>query len=215
MLKIVCFVTILFKFMSKEKPKNIGFDLDDVLLNFSDALREHMNRKYMKSVNRDDITTFFIEEAFGISPIDARETIDNFFFHQDHIDAFPVDGSKDVIDRLSKANKLRIITAKPDILEGITKEWIDKHFPHKFENIHFANWFSKDKIKRKKSEICIEYNIDIFIDDSPETARDVSSVGIPVLLFDTPWNREEKFSDNNVTRVYSWDQIEKEINNLI
>lgn len=198
--------------------KNIGFDLDDVLLNFSDALREHMNRKYNKNVQREEITTFFVEEAFDISPKDARETIDDFFFHEDHLMAAPVHGSQEVIGRLSKNNNLHIVTAKPDILDSVTKGWLKEHFPDKFEVVYFANWFSggheESKKKRKKSEICIECGTEIFIDDSLETAADVSSVGIPVLLFNTPWNQRENLPDN-VTRVYSWEEVEKEINNHV
>ncbi len=199
---------------SLRKPKKIGFDLDDVLLNFSDVLRDHMNEKYKKNVQRDEINTFFIEEVFGISPIDARETIDNFFFHDDHIRALPVNGSQEVIERLSENNTLHIITAKPDTLEEITKEWLSRHFPDKFEAVYFANWFANNEKKRKKSEICLEQETDIFIDDSLDTAVDVSSIGIPVLLFNTPWNQRENLP-HNVTRVYSWVDIEREINNLV
>ncbi len=197
-----------------DKSKNIGFDLDDVLLNFSDILRDHMNEKYKKNVQRDEINTFQIEGHFGISSIEARETIDNFFFHDDHLKAIPIKGSQEAIERLSKSNNLHIITAKPDMLEQITKEWLDKHFPNKFKAVYFANWFIKNEKKRNKSEICLETGTDIFIDDSLDTAVDVSSVGIPVLLFDKPWNQKVDLPDN-VTRVYSWEEIEREVNNLI
>lgn len=196
-----------------KKSKIIGFDLDDVLLNFSDVLRGHMNEKYKKNIGRNDITTFFVEDAFGITPQDARETIENFFFHDDHLKAVPIDGSQDVIERLSKENNLHIITAKPDTLNEITMQWLDKYFPNKFEAVHFANFFGDKEKKRKKSEVCLECGTDVFIDDSLETATDVSSVGIPVLLFDAPWNQKKNLPEK-VTRVYSWDDIEKEINLL-
>lgn len=199
--------------MSHQKRK-IGFDLDDVLLNFSDVLRGHLNEKYDKNVQRHEITTFMVEDAFGISSQDARKSIEDFFFHTDHLTASPVGGAQEAIERLSKNNSLHIITAKPDILEQITKEWLGRNFPDMFDAVYFANWFSKDKEKRNKSDICLECGTDIFIDDSLDTALDVSSVGIPVLLFDTPWNQRENLP-TNVKRVYSWEEIEKEINNLV
>jgi uncharacterized HAD superfamily protein len=185
-------------------------------MNFSDAIREHMNRKFNRNVKREEIKSFYIEEFFGITAQEARETIDEFFYHDDHLNALPVEGAKEVLERLSKNNNLYIVTAKPDRLEQITLDWLQKHYPDKFKKIHFANTFSHslDTKKRKKSEVCIEAGINLLIDDGIDNAIDVSSAGIPVLLFDTPWNQTEELP-SGVTRVFSWGEIEKEINNLL
>ncbi len=196
------------------KNKNIGFDLDDVLLDFCDALLKHLNKKYNKDVKREEINSYFVEDFFDIPRSEGRALFDNFFFHNDHLQAVPVSGAQDVVERLSKDNDLHIITAKPEILKDITHEWLATHYLERFSSIHFANFFTDTHKKRKKSEICLENNIQIFIDDSYETAVDVSSVGIPVLLFDTPWNQNDHLP-KGVKRIYSWEEIEMEINNLI
>ncbi len=200
--------------MSKEKSKNIGFDLDDVLLDFCDALLKHLNAKYNKDVKREAINHYFVEDFFGIPRSEGRELFDNFFFHEDHLHAVPVSGAQEVIESLSKDSNLHIITAKPEILRDITLTWLRTHYPERFSSVHFANFFTDTHEKRKKSEICLEHNIDIFVDDSYETAIDVSSVGIPVLLFDAPWNQQD-YLPKGVTRIYSWRDIEKEIHNLL
>jgi len=187
--------------------RKIGFDLDDVLLNFSDPLREYMNKKYSKSVLRSDITGFFTESIFGIGPEDTVKTIEDFFTHDDHINTLPVEGSRDVIKRLSQSNELHIVTAKPEHIKEITNIWLEKHFPGNFKQVHFANFFGS-QMRRKKSEICLELGVDIFIDDSLDNAIDISDAGIPVLLFDAPWNQSENIPEN-VTRVYTWSDIEK------
>ncbi len=194
--------------MSHKKHKNIGFDLDDVLLNFSDALREHMNRKYEMNVQRYELKTFYIEEFFGISPEETRRAIDVFFFHDDHAKSMPMEGAREVVEELSKDNKLFIVTAKPNTLEQQTIGWLDKHYPGIFEQVHFANFFGTGIERRKKSDICRELNLDIFIDDSLDNAIDVAGAGIPVLLFDSPWNQIENLPPL-VLRVYSWSDILK------
>lgn len=191
--------------------KKIGFDLDDVLLNFSDSLRGHMNQKYGKSIKREDLTTFYIEEIFGITSDDSRSVIDSFFFHDDHAQSLPMDGAQKVVEKLSANNKLYIITAKPSSLEKHTAEWLEEYFPAMFEKVHFANFFDTKEKRRKKSEICIELGIEIFIDDSIDNAHDVSSVGIPVLLFDAPWNQTDELPPL-VTRVRSWEEIDVILN---
>ena len=67
-----------------------------------------------------------------------------------------------------------------------------------------------DKIitnRMDKGQVCIEENIDIFIDDNISNCEKVSENGIEVLLFDAPFNRNcMKFK-----RVYDW----KEVYNII
>ncbi|MNE80848.1 hypothetical protein D3C80_1774560 [compost metagenome] len=60
--------------------------------------------------------------------------------------------------------------------------------------------------------IAQELGLDVFIDDKPKNCTDVSSLGIPTLLFDANFNKE--YSHSNVTRVYSWPQIEYEVKKL-
>lgn len=197
-----------------KKEINIGFDLDDILLDFNNAYRVHLNKKYNKDTKREDYYSIYSGDVFQLSEEEAESALDNFFFHNDHLTATTVDGSEEIVKRLSQKYNLEIITAKPDTLEEHTKTWLDKYFPDMFSIVHFANWFSKDKEKRKKSDICKERNISVFIDDSLETAIDISSIGIPVLLFDTPWNQTEALP-KGVIRVFSWEEIEKEIYNLL
>jgi uncharacterized HAD superfamily protein len=47
--------------------KVIGIDLDDVLLNFNDAFLDFHNSTYSTSNKREDITSFYLEEIWGIS----------------------------------------------------------------------------------------------------------------------------------------------------
>lgn len=199
--------------MNNIKKRKIGFDLDDVLLNFSDALREHFNLKLNRNIQRKDIVTFNIEHSYGISKQEARELIDNFFFHVDHHKALPVDGAIKSIKLLSENFDLFIVTAKPESLRDHTEKWIEKYFNDIFKDIHFANHFDPKFAKRNKSEICKELGIEIFIDDSIDNALDIAGSGVPVLLFDAPWNQTDALPEN-VTRVYSWEEIVEKLKNL-
>jgi len=192
--------------MNHKSKRKIGFDLDDVLLNFSDALRIHLNNIFQKNFERSHVTSFRIENVYGITGEEMRKIINNFYLHDDHLRAEPMEGSKIALSKLAEDNTIYVVTAKPDHLEKITLNWINKHFPNIFREIHFANHFSDLSKKRYKSEICIENGIEIFVDDALDNAIELAGKGIPVLMPDRPWNQANDLPPL-VTRVYSWEEI--------
>ncbi len=201
--------------MDSNKKRKIGFDLDDVLLNFSDALRFHLNRLLKKDFERSDMTSFRVENVYGITGEEMRKIIDNFYLHDDHINAEPMEGAVESIKNLAEKNDLYIVTAKPDHLEKITLDWVNKYFPGIFKEIHFANHFNSLKKKKMKSQICTENGIEIFVDDALDNSLDLANKGIPVLMPDRPWNQTNDLPEL-IKRVYSWEEIMRELNkNLI
>ena len=55
-------------------------------------------------------------------------------------------------------------------------------------------------------------NIDIFIEDSVSTARDIKSLGIKVLLMNSYQNKDIEVED--IKRVTSWKEIYSEIEQM-
>lgn len=49
------------------------------------------------------------------------------------------------------------------------------------------------------------------IDDKPDIALFLAENGVHVLLFDAPYNKSVKHK--NITRVHSWDDIYRYVNN--
>lgn len=183
----------------------IGFDLDDVLLGFFDALHPYCNIRYGTDCQRNDLVSFDLPKLWGISKEEAIKRVADFYQSPEHWDAKPIDGAIEKIKKLKQHHKLHVITAKPEELKNKTLEWLDKHFPQMFDGIHFTNHYHGSGLKRTKGEVCRELNIEFFVDDFLENVNDVANSGIPALLFDAPWNQGEIKS--LVTRVYSWDEI--------
>ena len=59
--------------------------------------------------------------------------------------------------------------------------------------------------KKSKAQVCKSLGVDVFIEDALEHALPLANNGIPVLLFDRPWNRGQEPA--NTTRVFSWSGI--------
>ncbi|MDO8569682.1 MAG: hypothetical protein Q7R89_02835 [bacterium] len=183
----------------------IGFDLDDLLLGFFDALHPYCNNRYGTSCQRGDLTSFSLAKLWGVSEEEATKRVFDFYQSSEHWGAKPVDGSVEGIKKLKQHHKLHVITAKPEELKDKTLEWLDKHFPQMFDGIHFTNHYNGNGLKRSKGEVCKELGIELFVDDFLENVNNVANFDIPALLFDAPWNQGEVKLP--ITRVYSWDEI--------
>ena len=195
---------------NSEFHKTIGLDLDDVLLNFNDALGVYHNREYGTAFERKHITDFGHEKIWQCSRAEAIKRVLAFYQSEDHFNAPPVDGAVEALATLAKTKTLFIVTSKPDTLREITERWVNIHFPKTFQGIYFTNHFPDNNSARTKGEVCVELGVDVFVDDALHHARAVSSVGIPVLLYDTPWNQEP--IDPPITRVHSWSEIVEIVN---
>lgn len=64
---------------------------------------------------------------------------------------------------------------------------MDKHYPNIFDDVIFAHHFTDNHVR--KSDLCKALNVEGLIDDLIDSARDLSSVGIPTFLLKKPWNQ--------------------------
>ena len=60
-----------------------------------------------------------------------------------------------------------------------------------------------------KKEIMCENNLDIFIDDNFRNCMEAAKLNIKELMMNARNNKN--FNDEKIKRVFSWDEIEKEI----
>ncbi|MDP3874906.1 MAG: hypothetical protein Q8Q22_00080 [bacterium] len=182
----------------------IGFDLDDVLLGFFDALHPYCNSRYGISCHRKDLTSYDLAKLWRVSEKEAINRVFDFYSSLEFQNTLPVNGAVEGIKKIKQYHHLSIITARPEELKDKTLEWLNQHFLGMFDNIYFVNHYGSDQ-RRNKGEVCNEFGVEIFVDDSLENVDDVANFGIPALLFDAPWNQGEVKPP--ITRVYSWDEI--------
>ena len=118
----------------------------------------------------------------------------------------PVDGAREILEKLKNKNKIYVITARGERAKEITEKWIGNNYPNIFDKIYFTNQFSQTGVKTTKAIVCDDLDIDIFIEDSLDFALECAKPNRKVFLLDYPWNKTDKLP-NGVTRVYSWKEI--------
>lgn len=190
--------------------KIIGVDFDDVLMAFNESFCVWHNANYGTSYTKKDFFTYEFDRVLKCSLDEAVMRCRQFINSQEHSVALPVEGSMKGLNLLREKN-IHIITARANIVSTPTIQWVERHFPEMARRVHFLGkdeGFSHNEIV--KAEKCKELGIEIFVDDSLVHATGVSEAGIPVLLFDSPWNQTNVLPPN-IERVFSWDEIVKKL----
>jgi uncharacterized protein len=184
----------------------LGVDLDDVVIDFNSAFCEWHNRYYGTSYKRKDIVSYGLENICKCTPDEVHQRVFDFYHTDEHRTAPPVQGAIEGLHELKKKNVLIAATSRPEVVRNLTLEWLHEQSLEVFDSLHFLGHYH-GPVERKisKAKICEEVGAELFIEDSLAHATSIARTGVPVLLFDTPWN--QGFVSALITRVFSWEEI--------
>ncbi|XP_051150701.1 uncharacterized protein LOC127265071 isoform X2 [Andrographis paniculata] len=171
----------------------VAVDVDEVLGNFVSALNQFIAARYSLKCS---VSEYHVYEFFKIWNCSRDE------------------GAQMALQRLSEIYNLCIVTSRQNAIKDHTIEWIEKHYPGLFQEIHFGNHFALDGQSRRKSDMCKSLGAKILIDDNPRYATECAEAGIKVLLFDYensyPWCKVDT-KHPLVTKVYNWEEVEDQL----
>jgi uncharacterized HAD superfamily protein len=187
--------------------QTIAVDIDDVLVPHVEDLISWHNREYGTNM---DLVHYHSRNPkdWGSETIeDAIKRVQRFFTTPDFLDAQPMESAAEVLAELSKRYNLIVITSRDNIIEDVTNDWLNNHFPEVFKEAHFTARFNLEGKSGKKSAVALDAKAKYLIDDTLENVIETAEAGIDVLLFgDYPWNQIEKLPER-VTRVHNWTQV--------
>lgn len=190
----------------------IGIDIDGVLTNYYEAVVDNATKYFYENKIDYEInqTKYYEDEMFNVSD----ENIEKFWnqYLAEYAQNFPVRKfAAEVISKLKKENEIYIITARNEeglpkelygTMQDMVKKWL-KDNSIEYDKLIFSTG--------SKLDICKQENVNIMIEDKASTIQEVAKC-IPVLCFDTPYNKEAE--GKNITRVYSWYDILKNIEKI-
>ena len=189
----------------------LGIDIDDTITKTTEQTdifaKEYtekvLNREF--SINLDTYDPMWVQAAYGWTKEDEKGFW-NLYYEKDMEMLEPKEDAIESINELYKNHEIILISARWDfesgIIKKITKDWLERH------DVHYHKLFINHVDKRK---ISMENNIDLFIDDSLKTCREIESIGIKTLLMTS--RRTDKIDVGSITKVNSWDEILQKINN--
>ncbi len=185
----------------------IAVDIDEVLCKTNDYFLDHFNKEHNSNLKREFITDYTynsfknygFENSYVFSKLVefVRRDMENFNI---------VEEAVLILKELKKlGHELYILTSRSKILYERTCSWLENYFGKGFfKEIIFTDGFEKESIC--KSDVCINFGIDILIEDAPHYAFNTSQKGVKVLLMDCPWNY--KINENeNLVKVKNWNDI--------
>lgn len=181
-----------------------GIDIDGTVT-CPKSLIPFINEGFNLNITLDDLTEYEITECLNI----PEDTFAKWFIETEpkiYAGSPPALGVKPVLDHWYIHHKLIYISARNPSLMDVTKKWF---IDHEINYHHIELVGSHDKVSTAK-----KFEIDLFFEDKHDNAVAITEeLGIPVVLFDTPYNR--KPSPDTVIRVYNWNEAKNWVNNWV
>ncbi|KAF2421980.1 hypothetical protein ACMXZI_06515 [Bacillus subtilis] len=180
----------------------LGIDIDGTIT-AQDTFVPYLNRSFNLSISLNDMTDYDLTKLLNIT----QEEFWDWMNQNEAIiykEALLAQHAKQSLDLLKEEHKLIYITARRTHLTDITYEWFDR------QNIHY------DHIElvggHHKVEAVKNHNIDLFFEDHHGNAMMIAKeAGIPVILFNSPYNQLP--IDSNIIRVNNWLEAVQWMNN--
>jgi uncharacterized HAD superfamily protein len=186
------------------KKTNIAFDIDGVVINFTDAFLRVAREKFgaLKNTTFYDVTRYQFYECLDISYEKCFEIVNYVIGNPFECNIGPVENAVEILTELSKDINLIFVTARKDIFKQQTKELM----------YHILPDVDKDKITiihqkgSAKYQILNDLNIKYFIDDRSKNVRILNYRDVTAYLFTRPWNAKTR-PDDFFTRINTWEEI--------
>ena len=189
----------------------IGIDIDNVISNFNEELLKAYieHDKELRNTGIINNNAPYIRNGM-FDWTDEEEKI----FYKNNIEKIAInlkaiEGASKYIKKLKQDGHTIYIISGRDNGEytdpyNMTKNWLEKY------DITYDKSFLVDAYNsHSKTEICLEHNVDVMIDDSKRMCKDIKDNDIRALLMDTPYNRDT----NEFERVNSWEEIYNKLSN--
>lgn len=153
----------------------ISIDLDGVLSDSMGLWIQIWNASNYPKLNYEDISEWDFWRRLGLDEKRFSEIFDEVWSNWEKLQPLEQNVAQ-TVDKLNEIGVVDIVTGRPSRNRPYIIKWLKKH-GIKYRRILIG-------VEKKSS-----YFYDVYIDDSPIQALEISSIGRIFLLRDQPWNR--------------------------
>lgn len=180
------------------KKHRFGIDIDGTITDPATFV-PHINEAFNKNLSFEQITSFHLPTVLGCTDEQFMDWMDKneaTIYAQSPL----APDAKKVLHEFHDYHTLIYISARPTKHSNLTQQWFDQHgIP--YHTIDLLG--SHKKIERAK-----QHNVHLFFEDKLDNANDLAEeLNIPIILFDTPYNREA--THKHVQRVKTWNEAKQ------
>jgi len=180
-------------------PNLIGFDIDGVVSDTSEAFLRILKQKYgIGNIQETDITEFNVSECLNISPTTVDNVFDILLRNPIEADLKPMPDAVAVLSEIARQAPLTFITARPE--KSPIADWLEHILgPETYSNVRLIAMGDHDG----KADHIIKCGLKYFIDDRHQTCQNLVQHGITPLVFSQPWNKGR----HNLRSISSWLEV--------
>ena len=194
----------------------IGIDIDDTTVVTVESMVKYGDKYDTEVLNReakkDNLgrikDRYYMKALYGWTEEEKFAFFDMYYKNVLE-ECYPLPNASEIINRLKQeGNEIIFITARLTNIKNCETEKITKETFRKY-NIPYDKLIMNvdDKLK-----FCKENDVEVFIEDSYETCKNLQENGIKAYLMTTKMNRN--IVDDKIERVSSWDEVYEKITNL-
>ncbi|VAW41531.1 hypothetical protein MNBD_DELTA03-1773 [hydrothermal vent metagenome] len=182
------------------EPSAIGFDIDGVVADTTEAFIRILNKKYgISGITAADIVEFDVCQCLNIEPEIVEGTFAALLTDPIAAEMRPLPGAVSVLQCLGRQAPLTFITARP--LRRPIADWLSHVLGR--ETFQNSNLIAMGDHDGKASHIR-KAGLNYFVDDRYETCVELETGGdITPLVFTQPWNKGR----HQLQSVSSWLEI--------
>lgn len=189
---------------------SIYLDLDDVLCDTAVAYLDLIDREFGLQIEFEQIFSFDLQKSFGLSD-EANLHMFTCAHQPDFILSIDIfAGVRETLVRWrAQGHRLHIVTGRHTAAHQASLDWLEYHeiAYDTFTMVDKYGWPDTDhglavplaEIKRRDYSVAIEDNMEM-------TKFLTSSMGVPVKLYDRPWNRALS-PDSRIERFRDWNDL--------
>lgn len=187
----------------------IAVDIDDVLTYSAISMVEFGNREFGLNRTLDD----FSEDTAALWEL-SRDDIEHHMVryltsgHLEKLDVIPE--ARAALEQLKKQFRLVALTSRRDILQDLTKTYLDTYYPDIFDAVYHAGIYGKGHEQAHlltKADRLKEIGAEYLIDDQPKHCIGATTVNVKAVLFGNyGWNRGEELP-KGIVRCATWTDV--------
>ncbi|SFJ01014.1 5' nucleotidase, NT5C type [Thermoflavimicrobium dichotomicum] len=182
----------------------IGVDIDGTIKDTHRAAVEVYNKELNQSVRVEDVTDFYLDQAYGLTKQEGRR-LWRKLEEEIYSLGVPLPHAAEVLNELEKrGHEIYFITARPGLknIAKVTREWLKKHhFPYRDSHLIMD--------AQNKAKVAKRIGIDLFFEDAPFHLDKLVEQHVPTVIVDAVYNRDYP---HPLRRIKDWREVYDIIN---